>query len=230
MTAQLTRQSIVEESLSVELSSDQQAQFDKLEGPDDKAAYLEALLSDEEADVKVVNRHEFSEITHIREDGEDQPTAVAKADFTDELESRRKGAMPKDNYQVRFAEIGEDGVPVKTTETIEATSYADAVSTLFQNAAETGRMIDRVFPGAGQEPPALIQLDRNVYDLTAGLDNETTFHVGAIGLQIARQGQDLSVVMSNTLTGEELDCMSISDADYKELLDPSLRDSGPSLG
>lgn len=214
------------------LSDDDMKQLAKLESAEDKGAFIEALLNDDQADVTVIDEETVTGVTHVQEPDSEEATPVARSAFTDELESRRKGAMPRKDYQVRFAEINEEGVPVMVSETINATSYADAVSTVFQEAIEQGRIIDRVFPGPGEEPPALIQLDRNVYDLTASADNGTTFHVGAIGLRIARQGQDLSVVLSDKMTGEELDAVSISDADYKALLDPDERpdQGGPSLG
>jgi hypothetical protein len=231
-TITVTETTISATTKELVLSDDDMRQLAKLESAEDKGAFIEALMNDDQASVTVLNEEEVTGVTHVHEPDSEEPTPVARTAFTDEMEARRKGAMPRKDYQVRFAEINDEGIPVKTNETVNATSYADAVSTVFQDAIEQGRVIDRVFPGHGEEPPALIQLDRNVYDLTASADNDTTFHVGAIGLRIARQGQDLSVVLSDKMTGEELDSVSISDADYKALLDPDESQDlgGPKLG
>lgn len=213
------------------LSDEDMQQLAKLTTAEDKGAFIEALLNDDQANVTVLGEEVLTGVTHVQEPDSEEAVPVARTSFTDEMDSRRKQAMPRNDYQVRFAQINEEGAAEMVSETVNATSYADAVSTIFQQANEEGRVIDRVFPGPGESPPALIQLDRNVYDLTASVDSATTFHVGAIGLRIARQGLDLSVVLSDKMTGEELDAVSISDADYKALLDPSkdLDQGGPSL-
>lgn len=232
MSINLTRQTITEEALEVRLNAQQQAQFDKFDSQEDKAAFLDALLADDEADVQVLSQSSVSETTQMQETGAADPVPVARQAFTDLLESKRRQGMAKHDYTMRFAEIEDDGHLRMQTRNIYATSYTEAVETLFQDAMKEGRTIDRLYPGTGQQAPGLVQMDRNVFDLTPAADNGSTLLVGAISLNLERKGHDLSVIMSNRLTGEELDAMSITDDDYLSAMqglddDP---DTGPSLG
>lgn len=230
MTVQLTRQIVTEECLDLELTPEQQAQFDKFESVQDKADFLDALLSDESV---TVNNVTASSVHGYKDLGEDNGPAqpCAKQEFLEYLDENRKEATPINEYKVRFGEVVEAGNIEMATETVKSTSYQEAVETVFKEAIAEGRVIDRVYPGAGEIPPALIQLDRNIFDLTASADNDTMLKVGAMEVTINRNNHNLSVTMTNALNNEEIDAMSISDADYLQALDEGMNQSrGPSLG
>lgn len=230
MTVQLTRQTVTEECMDLELSEDQQAQFDKLESAQDKADYLDALLSDESVTVNSVSSSSVEGYKDLSEDN-GTPQPCAKEEFLEYLDENRRKATPINEYKVRFGEVMDDGEVELVTESVNATSYREAVEDVFKSAVADGRVIDRVYPGAGETPPALIQLDRNIFDLTASVDNDTVLKVGAMEVNINRNNHSLSVTMSNALNGEEIDAMSISDEDYLAALSEGMdQDNGPSLG
>lgn len=230
MTVQLTRQTVTEECLDLELTEDQQAQFDKLETAQDKAAYLDALLSDESVTVNSVSASSVEGYKDLSENN-GAPQPCANEEFLEYLDENRKKATPINEYKVRFSEVMDNGELEMVTETVNATSYREAVESVFVDAVRDGRIIDRLHPGAGETPPALIQLDRNIFDLTASADSDTVLKVGAMEVNINRNNHNLSVTMSNAVNGEELDAMSISDEDYLQALsEGSDQNTGPSLG
>jgi|AntRauTorcE11898_2_1112593.scaffolds.fasta_scaffold44858_1 hypothetical protein len=230
MSVQLTRQTVTEECMDLELTPDQQGQFDKLESVQDKAAYLDALLGDDSVTVSSISSTSTDGYKDLAEDN-GKPQPCAEQDYLDYLDKNRKQATPINEYKVRFGEVMEDSNIEMVTEKVNATSYQEAVESVFKGAIADGRTIDRLFPGAGETPPVLIQLDRNIFDLTASADNDTVLKVGAMEVNINRNNHNLSVTMTNALNGDEVDAMSISDQDYLQALDDGMKqNSGPSLG
>lgn len=230
MSVQLTRQIVTEECMDLELTLDQQGQFDKLETVQDKAAYLDALLDDDSVTVSSISSTSMSGYKDLAEDN-GKPQPCAEQDYLDYLDKNRRQSTPINEYKVRFGEVMENSNIEMVTETFNATSYQEAVELVFKGAIADGRTIDRLYPGAGETAPVLIQLDRNIFDLTASADNDTVLKVGAMEVNISRNNHNLSVTMTNALNGNEVDAMSISDKDYLQALDDGMKqNSGPSLG
>ncbi|MGX1201235.1 hypothetical protein [Marinobacter sp. MBR-105] len=227
MTVSVVRQTVVEESLDIDLSPEQQAQFDKLTSLEDKAAYLDSLLADDQAAVSVASRSEMSAVTQVQDENNVMAPA-APEHYTEYLSQKRKESMPLKEHSVRYVGINEDGSMGVKSQKIEAPTYMEAIVELFKNAVQNGEMIDRVMPApSGEVVPALVQLDDRVFDLTPMADEQgATLMVGAIAMNLKRMGNDISLSVEHQHSGEELDCLTISDEDYLKGLEP---ESGPRL-
>lgn len=227
MSLSFVRQTVVEESLEVELTPEQQAQFDKLDNLQDKATFLDALMDDDTASVKVTGRSEISAVTQLSQT-EGERVAVAPAAFTDYLDQKRRESMPLKEHTLRFVAANEDGAMELQSKVFMATSYVEAMEDLFKDALKNGYIIDRVVPsGDSTALPSVIQLDDRVFDLTPLADElGATLIVGAISVNLKRMGNDISLSMTHQVSGEEIDAISISDEDYLKGMEP---DGGPSL-
>lgn len=226
MTISVVRQTVVEESLDIDLSPEQQAQFDKLTSLEDKATYLDSLLADDTAKVSVASRSAMSAVTQVQDGENNKLTPAAPEHYTEYLNQKRKESMPVKEHTIRYVGIDEDGSMGVRSQKINATSYVEAIEELFKGALVNGEVIDRVMPApSGEVAPVLVQLDDRVFDLTPMADEQgTTLMVGAISMNLKRIGHDISLSVEHAVSGEELDCISISDEDYLKGLEP---DSGP---
>jgi hypothetical protein len=228
-TVQLVQQTVVEEVKELELSPEEQAQFDKLESTEDRAAFLEAMLDDPEASVNIKESKVAGAVTHIYDTVTQTMKAVARSSYLDYLTELREAATPVQDFVVRFARIDldNDGERVADSRHFEATSYQDAVEQLLKDTVANGEVIDWIYNQGDEELPALIQLDDRVFDLTACGDRPVTLVSGMLESHIQRTEESYSQTVRHAISGEELDVITITDEDYRQ---GAMMGTGPAPG
>src|SRR5690554_2951093 len=107
-TVQLVQQTVIEEVTEIDLSPEEQAQFDKLEAIEDRAAFLEALLEDPDATVNVKESSTRKAVTHVYDAESNTMKPAANQPYLDYLEGLKDQATPTKDYIVRFARIDVD--------------------------------------------------------------------------------------------------------------------------
>lgn len=227
-TVQLIQQTVIEEVAEIDLDPEQQAQFDKIGSLQDRAAFLEALLDDPETTVNIKESQSRRAVTHVYDAESNSMKAAATQPYIDYLEKLKDDVTPTKDYVVRFAKIDVDNGGERSADTrhIEAKTYAEAIETLLRESFDTGEVIDWVYNHETEEAPGLIQIDDRVFDLTACGERPVTLVSGILESTINRTEESYSQTVSNSLTGEELESITITDEDYQKLSDDL--NSGPS--
>jgi len=228
-TVQLVQQTVIEEITEIDLAPEEQAQFDKLDSVEDRAAFLEALLEDPDASVNVKDRQTRKAVTHVYDAETNTMKAAANQPYLDYLEKLKDDATPTKDYIVRYAKIDLDNGGERSADTrhIEAKTYAEAIETLLRESMGTGEVIDWVYNHDTEQAPSLIQIDDRVFDLTACGEKPVTLVSGLIENTIARSEESYSQTVTHAISGEELDVITITDEDYRQ---GAAMNSGPSLG